>query len=92
MAVKKESVILPHGLIIHLCSKKVARCYIGMCGFFFIQVKLLYLAPAVVYSFITRCGINEYTTDNRVINEYTTDNRVINEYTTGHCIKQKSNF
>ena len=39
-------------------------------------------APAVVYSFITRRGINEYTTDNRVINEYTTDNRVINEYTT----------
>ena len=59
---------------------------------FFLQVKLLYLAPAVVYSFITRRGINEYTTDNRVINEYTTDNRVINEYTTGHCIKQKSNF
>ena len=49
-------------------------------------------APAVVYSFITRRGINEYTTDNRVINEYTTDNRVVNEYTTGHCIKQKSNF
>ena len=81
-----EYSILPHGLIKHLCSKKVARCYIGMCGFFFIQVKLLYLAPAVVYSFITQRGINEYTTDNRVINEYTTDNSVINEYTTAGAI------
>ena len=46
------------------------------------RVKLSSAASTVVYSFIPR----------RVINEYTTASRVINEYTTGHCIKQKSNF